>query len=337
MTGGRFANKRLALLDHNCKLGVHRVPMSRQLRLSDLLILYKIRKIVGISAPDLIHGHGAKGGAYARLLSRLIGAKSVYTPHGGSLHYEQNTFMGVCYLGLERFLKRYTDGFIFESNYIAKEYNRKIGNANKPSHIIYNGLHKVEFSPITSDKRCKDFLFIGELRKLKGIEIFLNAVNRLKKVHDIKVIIIGEGPDTSFVDAFIRDAGLESIVSYSPSIFPASLAFKQAGCVVVPSLSESLPYIVLEAAAAKVPLIVSNVGGIHEILGDHTEYLVSPNDSESLANAMLSVLNDPQKAKWIASLVHEHVKDIFVVENMVSTTLSFYSDILKSYKYSNID
>jgi glycosyltransferase involved in cell wall biosynthesis len=331
MTGGTFACEKLTKLTPDCSLGIHRVPMNRQLHVTDLSALYKVRKIVRLISPDFIHGHGAKGGAYARLLARGVDAKSVYTPHGGSLHYDQSSYMGLCYHSFELFLKRYTDGFIFESNYIAKEFYQKIGDMNKPYRIIYNGLHDYEFTPITSNKRSIQFLFIGELRKLKGIEIFLNAVNRLNKIHNIKVMIIGEGQDADFVDTFIRNAGLEAIVSVSPSIYPARRAFTQADCVVVPSLSESLPYIVLEAAAAKVPLIASNVGGIQEILGGHTEYLVPPNDPESLANTMLSVLNDPQKAKMIAGYIHEHVKNIFALETMVSKTLEFYSDIMISH------
>ena len=66
-------------------------------------------------APDVIHGHGAKGGAYARLLPRVTSRVVLYTPHGGALHYSWRSPAGALFLGLERLLMARTDGILFES------------------------------------------------------------------------------------------------------------------------------------------------------------------------------------------------------------------------------
>jgi glycosyltransferase involved in cell wall biosynthesis len=330
LTGGEFANKMLEQLAPGCALGVHRLPMSRVLNVSDLISLYRVNKISRTLMPDIIHGHGAKGGAFARILAGQHGAKSVYTPHGGSLHYKWASSAGFVFLGLERVLKRYTDGLIFESNYVASEYRNKVGRVKNPCRVIHNGLKEDEFHPVTCHDDCKNFLFVGELRKLKGIEVLLKATIRLRERHNVSLLIVGTGPHAGEIRSLIRDFRLESSVTISPQVFPAVSVFSQADCLVVPSLAESLPYVALEAAAAGLPLIASDVGGISEITGAYSDYLVPPNDPAALANAMYSVLTDRDKARRISEHIHERVRDNFRLETMVKETLEFYDHVIKT-------
>jgi hypothetical protein len=84
---------RLQEHDHSVSLGVHRVPMVRGLGIHDVTAFLATRKLMQSLQIDVAHGHGAKGGAHARLAARALRAKgqditTVYTPHGGSLNYE---------------------------------------------------------------------------------------------------------------------------------------------------------------------------------------------------------------------------------------------------------
>ncbi len=91
-------NVALSRLEDNCALGVTRLPMTRQPGVNDWHTYRKIAKIAGKLDVDVLHGHGAKGGAYARLAGRKLrkkkGTKVVYTPHGGVLHYSPSTLLG---------------------------------------------------------------------------------------------------------------------------------------------------------------------------------------------------------------------------------------------------
>ncbi len=91
----------------------------------DLAALHFVTRRIGALAPDVLHGHGAKGAALARLVPRSDGAIRVYTPHGGSLVYAPGTIAGGFYRALERLLNWRTDLFLFESSYIAQEYLQK--------------------------------------------------------------------------------------------------------------------------------------------------------------------------------------------------------------------
>ncbi|RMF11131.1 MAG: glycosyltransferase family 1 protein, partial [Alphaproteobacteria bacterium] len=110
-TGGEFERSRLAALEEHCQLGVYRLPMSRQIGLSDFFATRRVRALAAAAGADVLHGHGAKGGAYARLAGASLKRRghsliTLYTPHGGSLHYSPERLSGRLFLSLERRLAR---------------------------------------------------------------------------------------------------------------------------------------------------------------------------------------------------------------------------------------
>jgi glycosyltransferase involved in cell wall biosynthesis len=327
-TGDAHADNTLAELSQVCELGIYRVPMGRTLGWSDVTAIAKLIRICTGIGPDIIHGHGAKGGAYARLIANRVGASSIYTPHGGSLHYSAASPIGFVYLSLERILRRRTGGIIFESQFGADTYANKVGAIPCACQVIYNGLDIEEFAPIVSDTSHKDFVFVGEIRKLKGIDVLLQAVSQLRLRRDISLLIVGSGPDADFFRQRITDLGLEACVTMSPAIFPSTHAFAQGKCVVIPSLAESFPYVVLEAAAAKIPLLTTSTGGIPEIFGPYAKYLLPPGDPEALARAMEKVLDAPEQTNKLADGLQAYVKAHFRIIKMIQSVNKFYQQVL---------
>lgn len=327
-TGGEPAVRAIEQLTPWCALGVSRLSMHRAFHWNDAAVLRAAGEILRAIEPDIVHGHGAKGGAYGRLLARRLGARSVYTPHGGSLHYSATSPAGLLYLGLERVLKRHTDGLIFESQFSADTYARKIGSSSIPCAIIHNGLNNDEFRPLPPGDREYDFVFVGELRKLKGIDVLLEATRLLARQRDVRVLIVGDGPDADYFRSRVQSAVLAASVSLSPPVFPATQAFARADCVIVPSLAESFPYIVLEAAGIGIPLLASRIGGIPEIFGPHADRLVPPNNPDALADAMASIIDNPERARIDSAQLQKRVASLFRIDNMVAATGRFYGQVL---------
>ncbi|UCC26321.1 MAG: glycosyltransferase family 4 protein [Gemmatimonadales bacterium] len=328
--GGAATDAALAALEPVCALGVHRLAMERSLGWSDLSAVRSIRRVLQATHPDIVHGHGAKGAAYARLVARGAGARSIYTPHGGSLHYSWGSPAGVVYLTLERVLKRRTDGLIFASDHSRRTYEEKLGPPTCPWRVIHNGLHDQEFEPVPRGAEEYDFVFVGEIRRLKGIDVLLDAVAELAADREFSVLMVGAGPDEARLRDRVRELGLESTVILSPPIHPARHAFAIARCVVMPSLAESLPYIILEVLASRVPLLATRVGGIPEIFGPHTDSLLPAGDSHVLAAAMATFLDDPGPALEEAALLHGHVKRQVRVPQMADATLELYRTVLET-------
>jgi glycosyltransferase involved in cell wall biosynthesis len=203
----------------------------------------------------VLHGHGAKGAALARITLSAPQAIRVYTPHGGSLVYRPGTIAGGFYRTLEWLLKWRTDVFLFESSYIAALFRAEIGHPPGIVRVVHNGVGEAEFAPIVPRPDATDIVCLGELRPVKAFDVLIEALAILKQQGRlVSATIAGEGPDAAKLTARAEQlgiAGLVRLVGYRP----AREAFAMGRMMVIPSRAESLPYVILEAAAAGVPII----------------------------------------------------------------------------------
>ncbi len=114
----------------------------------------------------------------------------------------------------------------------------------------------------------------------------------------------------------------------APPVRPVTEALARGRCIVIPSLAESLPYIVLETIGARIPLLTTETGGIPEIFGPFADQLLPPGDAQALADAMLGFLQDPERAYANAERIRDHIKGAFRVSRMVEAVTEFYSEVL---------
>jgi glycosyltransferase involved in cell wall biosynthesis len=324
-TGGTRANGIFNDLERELSLGLVRCPMSRHAGLRDLTAARVVARRVRDVAADVIHGHGAKGGAYARLTDGR-GAVRVYTPHGGSLHFSWSSLTGMAYLALERCMLRRTELFVFESAFARGAFNAKIGEAGL-TRVVHNGLASAEFAPVEPADQVADIVFVGELRRLKGVDVLIDAIGILTNVgRPVSALIVGAGPDAAAFDAQAEALGLTAVRFVDA--MPSRRAFARGRLVVVPSRAESLPYIVLEAAAAAVPLVTTAVGGIPEIFGPLAARLVAPGDAAMLAQSIAAGLDDPAAAHAAARALQARVREHFSVDAMTEQVLAGYQAAL---------
>ena len=106
---------------------------------------------------------------------------------------------------------------------------------------------------------------------------------------------------------------------------PAAQAFARGRAIVVPSRAESLPFIVMEAAAAQVPLIATNVGGIPEVVAGTDTPLLPPGDADALARALQEFLDDPHTAKARAQRLKQSVESRFAIGATTDAVVDFYA------------
>jgi glycosyltransferase involved in cell wall biosynthesis len=328
LTGGERADILLRELEPALALGLKRIPMRRQPGPSDLIALVQVSRRVTEVKADVVHGHGAKGGAYARLVMGNRRAVRAYTPHGGSLLFGHDTLAGKFYLGTERLLMPFGDLFLFESTYSADIFRSKIGNPRGLMRIVHNGVSRAEFEPVPARAEATDLIFLGELRTIKGIDVLIDAIAQMHgQGRKVTASLVGDGPERASLQAQITRLGLSGAVRLLPAM-PAREAFALGRIMVVPSRHESLPYVVLEAAAASKPLIATNVGGIPEIFGPVSHTLIPPGDAGALVQTIGQALDHPDVMADITLKLHERVKASFSVESMVGGVLAGYEDAL---------
>ena len=297
-TGGDFEEKLFDQLKPKLALGVSRTPMQRHVGPGDIASAWRTYKIIKELQPDVLHGHGAKGGVYARMFGSLLRVSRsrvarVYSAHGGSLHYDQATMTGKLFFGLERLMSRFTDQILFVSDYERRAFRLKVGEPPSRSTLVYNGLRASEFEPVATAVDAADFLYIGMMRDLKGPDLFIDALATVERLHGRRVsaVMVGAGDDLPRYKAQVERLGLADRVRFHDPM-PAREAFALATIVVVPSRAEAMPYIVLEALAAGKTMIATAVGGIPEIFAPASPALVQP-DVDQLAAKMAEALRDP--------------------------------------------
>ena len=326
-TGGRAAEEKLKQLSASATLGIWRVPMSRTLSHRDVAAHTAVARRVKEIRPHVVHGHGAKGGAYARLAPQAEDRVALYTPHGGALHYRWASPSGAVFLALERALRPRSHGMLFESEFGAAAYAAKLGAPFCPSRVVPNGLGDEDFAPLPETEPVYDAVFVGELRMLKGIATLIDAVAKIGK-KDFRLAIAGAGGDEARFRAQAETLGLASRIDFLGQR-PAREVFALGRTIVVPSLAESFPYIVLEAIAAGRPLIATRVGGIPEIFGPMAAHLVDPGNAAALAAALEGAIERPAAAAALALELRNRARSLYSASRMAREITLFYGEIAR--------
>jgi len=330
-TGGSQADETLRELAPSLALGLTRIPMRRHIGPGDAGVLAHVMRRISQSSADIVHGHGAKGGAYARMALNARGAVKAYTPHGGSLLFGHDTVAGKFYLATEKMLMLRGDLFLFESAYSAEVFRRKIGKPNGLVRVVHNGVSRKEFEPIETKLDATDLVFMGEFRPVKGIDVLVDALAQLYRGgRTVTATLVGDGPDRAQLMAQVERLGVSRIIQFKPAM-PARQAQTLGRVMVIPSRAESLPYVVLEAAAAGVPLITTKVGGVPEIYGT-LGGLIGAEDVGALAQAITSTLDDPARTAETAQQLRQRVATSFSVDTMVDGVMDAYQAGLENLR-----
>ena len=268
------------------KLGVHRTAIRREPLPTDMLVWARFQRMIRQLKPDVLHGHGAKAGAFMRLRTASRDRIRVYTPHGGSLHYPLSTLKGNIYARVERALMNDTDLFLFESAFARNTYQRTIGTPKGLVRCVFNGVTATEFDPVVKAEDATDLIYVGEFRHIKGADLLIDAVAKLRAGgRPVTLTLAGDGEESASLKAQVEQLGLGEAVRFIGHV-KARYGFSKGSLLVVPSRGDSMPYVVIEAAAAGIPMVAANIGGIPEIFGPHGDALFAPSNTAAMADAI---------------------------------------------------
>ena len=324
-TGGQNAVDLFSKTACHYNLGVTREAMSKLPGLGDITCSLRTLSLARNLNVDIIHGHGAKGGLYARFAAKLGGKAGVYTPHGGSLHYEWNKFPGPIFLGTEWLLRKSNSGIVFVCEFEKQLFDHKIGLGACKSVVVHNGLWPDEFSNVPAPSSGCDILFVGEMRYLKGVDVLLRAIALLKPQRIVTATLVGDGPDTSTFKKLADELGISKQVNFA-GLMRMPEAVNLGRIFVMPSRNESFPYVMLEAIAAHKPFIGSNVGGISEVVPK--SQLCAPDHPAELARLIEKTLDQPNLAAKQAGVLAAQLMQGNTVTAMATQILAFYKSCL---------
>ncbi|QRM42352.1 glycosyltransferase family 4 protein [Rhizobium sp. BG4] len=332
-TGGEHEDRLFDDIRPYLSLGLTRVPIRRAPGISDIPVIWDTYKTIKSLRPDVLHGHGAKGGVLARLVGSALRVNRyrvarLYTAHGGSLHYSRTSLLGQFVLKMERLQEYLTDALVFICEYERDTYAKKVGKPKTKTRLIYNGIGERDFQVIPTRSDAVHFIYIGMLRDLKGPDLFVDAFAKTERLagRPLSALMIGDGPDRDKYRDMMVERGLGKRISMLPAM-RVQEAFTMSQNVVVPSRAEAMPYIVLEALGAGKTVIASRVGGIPEALGKESAALVTPGDATDLARVMAEALAKPEWGHQTMPST-EAVKAVFSAPVMARDVLKLYYELI---------
>jgi glycosyltransferase involved in cell wall biosynthesis len=319
--GGEFAAHMLKRVEPHCRLGIHRASIPRQPGFGDLSGAAVVRRVAEKLRPDVIHCHGAKGGLYGRLAAWKLGIPSTYTPHSGSLAYDWTSPAGVAFLSAEKVLRWIGSGLSFVCRHERDVFDKRIGIAGKPHVVVYNGVWPDEFKEPALKPDVTYFMALGEIRKVKGLDILIRALDRFPSA---ALTIVGDGPEKTSIQGLAQQLGLAKRVRFS-GVLPPAEALTRGRIMVLSSHKEAFPYVVLEAGAARKPLVATAVGGVPEIVPE--TLLCQPGNVDALYAKMKAQLE--KKAETVAAneLFFKNIRENCSAATMCRDITQFYSSL----------
>ncbi|XES77000.1 MAG: glycosyltransferase family 4 protein [Candidatus Bathyarchaeia archaeon] len=205
---------------------------------------------------------------------------------------------------------------------------------------IYNGLEKQDLASFRLQfalPQEKIVLYVGRLVYEKGIHILINAVPKILSKVNAKFVIVGSGYMQEQLSNIVKSMGLEHKVLFTGFVDEQSLLKLQkvADVSVVPSLFEPFGIVALEAMAAKSPVVVSDTGGLSEIVQHETTGIkVYPNNTDSLAWGITKILTDDAFANAIRINAYRKILEKYDWDKIAQQTLGMYQAVLGEYSKS---
>ena len=310
------------------------VPIPRNLDArGDLRALLALSRAFRRLQPDIVHTHTSKAGFLGRLAARLAGVpRVVHTMHEPPHNAASSFAARLLYIYLERLATRWADQIVTVSEANQREiYHQSLVPPSK-LNLIREGLDLRDYPSVPDPRAALRSLGIaddvpvvgavGRLEPAKGHTFLLQAMARLRhQVPEVRCVIVGSGYLLEALERERAELGLDDCVIFT-GFREDMLALMQGFDVfALPSRWEGLGIVLLEAMAYARPLVAAAVGGVNDVVvPGESGLLVRPGDPGALADALLGLLRDPERARALGvggnRRLREHFRDEVANEKM---------------------
>ncbi len=318
--------------------------LSREVKIfDDILLIFELIKVLKEERPDIIHLNSSKIGligAFAAFLYNLGSkhpAKIIFTAHGWIFKEDLSRLARLATIFLARLSAKFQDRIICVSQ---DDFNQALKHKIAPPrklYVVHNAVSEIKFLPRNKAREeiskvigleikpdTSAFVNLGRLYSTKGLNYLVGAMDIIKDKFpnkDIVLVIFGDGPEKENLKSQISNLKLEDSIFLTGDISDVSKYLKAFDALALSSTKEGLPYSILEAGLAGVPVVATNVGGIGEIIeNEKNGLLVPPKNSEALAQAVLDLITHTEKAASYSVTLKKNVTKRFNFENMIART-----------------
>lgn len=282
---------------------------------------------------DLIHAHAYLGAIPAKIISIILKKPIIYTVHGSNLlDLKDQSLPGQ----IEKWLLtgiHYDQEISVSSNFLIHP------NINKKIAIIPNGIDIKKFDQVKKKLSQKQFkvIFVGRFDKIKGLDYLIQAIKILKKHHlqliqkkKLQVHLIGYGYEEKKLKKIVLQHQLTKFIHFRGKIVGQKLIqeYKGADLFILPSLAEGQPITLLEAFAARLPVIVTRVGdNTRFVKNNQNGWIVPKKNSRALVNKILEVLKS-SNLKKMGQQNYQMAKNNYSWQQCGQKTYRLYQKVL---------
>jgi glycosyltransferase involved in cell wall biosynthesis len=309
----------------------------------DLNGLYRLFAFLKGACYTLVHTHTSKAGFVGRLAAKMAGVPVVlHTAHGFAFHERSSPLTVQACAALERLASHAADCVVTVSEFHRDWAERLgIGSPNKLV-AIPNGIPPERVRPSQSRVHVRTqlgfdlneyvILSMGRLVPEKGLEYLIQAVASFYSHwgRTLKVVLAGEGPARSAIETQAEGLGVGRQVRFLGFRSDIGDLLEAADLVVLPSVREGLSIALLEAMAARKPIVTTSIGSNLEVtMQGAVALLVPPKNSTALAEAILHLASNPQEADRLAQAAYGHYVATYTDERMLAAYLEKYRELLR--------
>jgi glycosyltransferase involved in cell wall biosynthesis len=315
------------VLEGRPQVSLHPITGARRPAASDVVDLVRLTRLA--SRATVIHLHSAKAGFLGRLASALRQRRDscIFTPHGWSF-WAFSGAESALYLRLERLAARWSRSIVAVShNEHAAGLEARVGAPGQYS-VIHNGVDAEQFArerkPIPGR-----LLLVGRLSHAKRPDVALRVLQAVReRFPAAELHIVGGGPEEARVRQQVEELGLADSVRLLGRRDEVAGLLAEADCLLLTSDYEGCPIAVIEAMAAAVPVVATNVGGVPELVVDgETGLLADARDVHRLADHVGLILGDPDLATRLGTAGRARATSQFSRRQMQEKTFALYREL----------
>lgn len=307
----------------------------------DLLSFFSLWKLFRAEHPDIVHVNSAKAGGLGALAARCAGIPMiVFTAHGWAFNENRPALTRF-------FVKLFSWCTVLLAHKTIAVGDSVLNDTNKWPLVrhkittIRNGLSaplfkardeaRAHLTNLVNTELSRDTFVIGtiaELHQNKGLTYAIRAFAQIAPSNPhVFYFIIGDGEEKEKLQILIKQHGLEGRVHLLGFLPNAAQYLPSFDCFLLSSVKEGLPYVILEAGLASLPVITTVIGGIPEIIDDtKTGLLFPPRDVDALARAIKWMIENPERRADLGTALYKRVSHDFSLAKMSTDTIALYKE-----------
>jgi glycosyltransferase involved in cell wall biosynthesis len=316
------------------------IKVFKQKSRSDMSVIRRLTEEINQEGYDIIHCHGARANFIAQFLKGRVKKPFMTTIHSDyKLDFKDNFYKRLVYTTLNTISLRRFDYFVAVSDSF-REMLISRGFKRDRIFVTYNGIDmgipgdyvtKEEFLNRygIEDQGLPLVGILARLDKVKDHRTFIEAAKHVLKTVDANFLIAGDGADEESLRDLVREYGLEKRIHFIGFVSDPYSFFNAIDINVLTSVSESFPYVILEGARMKKPVVSTEVGGIGRLVDNgENGFLCQPGDWGAIGERIISLIIDNNMAGIMGERLHQAAAERFSYDSMADSHIKMYTNIL---------